>query len=145
MRTVGEVMEPELFCLALDTPLACAAAELAERGISGAPVCDPRGRVVGMLTKSDLVEVFGAPRDGRVAADIMTPMTLSVVADDPLERAIGLMAFEGVHRLLVVDALGNPRGIITSMDVLRELAGYGRTEARIMAVAPPPTASQAER
>jgi predicted transcriptional regulator len=136
MRKIRDVMERDVFCIAMEVPLERAAQELAGRGISGAPVCDPHRRVVGVLTKSDLVEAFRTPGDGRVAADVMTPMALSIRPEDLLDRAIKLMAFEGVHRLLVVDAGGCLQGIITSMDVLRELAGYGRTEGRIMAVAP---------
>lgn len=137
MRKVREVMERNVFWLATDAPLRFAADELAERDISGAPVCDADGRVVGVLTKSDLVQAFSSAPDVRVAADIMTPMALTIAPDDPLERAIQLMAFEGVHRLLVVSESGGLEGIVTSMDVLRELAGYGREEARILAVAPP--------
>lgn len=137
MRTIREVMEPNVFWLATDAPLRIAADELAERDISGAPVCDPSGHVVGVLTKSDLVEVFSSAPDARVAADIMTPLALTVKPDEPVERAIKLMAFEGVHRLIVVSESGTLEGIVTSMDVLRELAGYGRKEPPIIAVAPP--------
>jgi predicted transcriptional regulator len=137
MRTVREVMERDVFCVVMDMPLERAAQELAARDISGAPVCDPQGTVVGMLSKSDLVEAFGSAGHGRVAADIMTPMTLAVRPEEPLERAIKLMAFEGVHRLVVIDEHGSLQGIVTSMDVMREIAGYGRTEPRMMAVAPP--------
>lgn len=137
MRKIRDVMEPAVIWIAADAPLARAAEELAARDISGAPVCDPRGRVVGILSKSDLVEAFGSAGDGRTAADIMTPLALFVDPEDQLERAIGLMAFEGVHRLLVIDSKGALEGIVTSMDVLRELAGYGRAKPRIMAVALP--------
>jgi CBS domain-containing protein len=137
MRKVRDVMEANVFWLALDVPLAVAADELAERYISGAPVCDPTGRVVGVLSQSDLVQAYSQAPDERVAADIMTPLALSVAPDEPLERAIKLMAFEGVHRLIVVTPGGALAGIITSMDVLREIAGYGRAPPRIIAVAPP--------
>jgi hypothetical protein len=61
-----------------------------------------------------------------------------VSADDPLERAITLMmAPEGVHRLVVLEDR-RLAGIITAMDVLRELAGFGRRNSlRVIAVAPP--------
>lgn len=137
MRIIREVMEPKVFWIAMDAPLNRAADELAARDISGAPVCDPRGNLVGVLSKSDLTEVFSSQPDGRVAADIMTPLALTVEPDDSLERAIKLMAFEGVHRLLVVSRGGSLEGIITSMDVLRELAGYGRAGPRVMTVAAP--------
>jgi chloride channel protein, CIC family len=144
MRTIREVMEPAVFCLPEGAPLTRVAEELAARNISGAPVCGPDGEVVGIVSKSDLAEAFGAAGDGLVAADVMTPSPLAVAPTDPLERAIGLMAFEGVHRLLVRDRSGALLGIVTSMDVVRELAGYGRTASRIMAVAPPATTDDAK-
>lgn len=137
MRNIRDVMEANVFWLAADTPLGIAADELSKRDISGVPVCDPQGHVVGVLSKTDLVQAFNAAPDGRVAADIMTPIALTVKPDDSMDLAIKLMAFEGVHRLLVVSESGNLEGIITSMDVLRELAGYGRAAPRIIAVAPP--------
>ena len=137
MRKVGEVMESNVFSFAKDTPLGVVANELAARDISGAPVCDEHGRVLGVLSKSDIVQAFSSAPDVRVAADVMTPMALAVAREDPLERAIELMAFEGVHRLLVVSKEGALEGVVTSMDVMRELAGYGRAEPRIIAVAPP--------
>lgn len=110
MRKIREVMEANVFWLPMDSPRRIAADELAERDISGAPVCDPRGLVVGVLTKTDLVQAFSAAPDGRVAADVMTPLALTVKPDESLERAIKLMAFEGVHRLLVVSESGGLEG-----------------------------------
>jgi predicted transcriptional regulator len=54
----------------------------------------------------------------------------------PIEGAIRSMAFEGVHQLLVVDDDDRFVGVVTSMDILRELAGYPRKPARVFAVAP---------
>ena len=90
MRIIREVMEPNVFWIATDAPLSKAADELAAHDISGAPVCDPRGSVVGVLSKSDLTEAFSSQPDGRVAADVMTPLALTVDPDDSLEQAIKL-------------------------------------------------------
>jgi predicted transcriptional regulator len=137
MRKVRDIMEPDVFWLAADAPFERAAEALAERQISGAPVCEASGRVVGMFTKTDLAEYYGSANEARLVRDVMTPEVVSVHADDPIERAVRLMAFEGVHRLLVLD--GNRlEGIVTSMDVLRELAGFPRREHRVIAIAPPP-------
>ena len=137
MRKVRDIMEPNVFWLAADAPLERAAETLAERQISGAPVCDPDGKVVGMFTKTDLAEYYGSANEMRLVRDAMTPAIVSVRPDEPIERAVQLMAFEGVHRLLVLEG-ERLEGIITSMDVLRELAGFPRREHRVIAVAPPP-------
>lgn len=137
MRLVHEVMEPNVFWVAVDVPLERAAQELSSRQISGAPVCHPDGRLAGMLSMSDLTEFYGGAHELRLVREVMTPELFVVEPEAPLERAIELMAFEGVHRVLVVDREERLLGILTSMDILRELAGFPRERPRVFAVAPP--------
>ncbi len=137
MRTIRDIMEPDVFWIPSDMPLERAAQELASRQISGAPVCAPDGRIVGMLSTTDLTEFYGGAHELRLVRDVMMPELLAVGLDDPIDRAIRLMAFEGVHRVLVLDEDKHLHGIVTSMDVLRELAGFPRQPPRVYAVAPP--------
>jgi predicted transcriptional regulator len=67
----------------------------------------------------------------------MYPEVFSVAPEASVEDAIRMMAFEGVHRLVVLEASGQLVGVITSMDVLRSLAGLPRPGERVIAVAPP--------
>lgn len=136
MRIVREFMERNVVWFPVDMPVGRAADELSMRQIGGAPVCTPDGAIVGMLSKTDLVDVFGSAEDPRLVRDVMTPEILAIGADDPIESAVQLMAFEGVHRLIVRELDGSLAGIITSMDVLRALAGIPRAVPRIEAVAP---------
>jgi predicted transcriptional regulator len=137
MRTVGDVMDPHVFWLPTDMPLARAAQELAARQISGAAACLPDGKIVGVITLTDLTENYGGANESRLVRDVMTPEVLTVGQSEPLDRAIRLMAFEGVHRLVVLDDDEHLAGMLTSMDVLRELAGFPRQPPRAFAVAPP--------
>jgi predicted transcriptional regulator len=137
MRPVRDLMETDVFWVPTDMPLSNAARGLTERGVSGAPVCDAHGRVVGMLTKTDLVDFYGSANEERLVADAMTPEVLAVGPDDPAEQAVKLMAFEGVHRLLVLEG-DRLVGILSSMDILRELAGFPRSNRDTpIGVAPP--------
>ncbi|MCC6903394.1 MAG: CBS domain-containing protein [Polyangiaceae bacterium] len=123
-------MQKDVVCLWRDQTVAEAATVLDERGIGGAPVCDRDGKVLGILTKSDIAEC-AAREDLKLSVErAMMPEVISVGADEPLERAISIMAFEGVHRLAVLDAESRLAGLISSMDVLRELAGFGRLATR---------------
>jgi predicted transcriptional regulator len=133
---VREIMEPNVVWLPEDMPLKQAAEVLSERQIGGGPVCARDGKVVGMVSKTDLTEYYGSANEARLVRDVMTPETLAVDPEAPVERAIELMAFEGVHRLLVLDG-ESLAGIVTSMDVLRALAGFPRRGLRSVAVAPP--------
>lgn len=143
MTRVHDAMQPSVVWLMRDQSLQQAAVVLAEHDIGGAPVCDREGNVLGVLSKTDLTE-HAARHD--LAQSVERAMTTNVVyvdADEPLDRAISLMAFEGVHRLIVLDERAHLAGIITSMDVLRELAGYGRKASmRVIAVAPPDDSEQ---
>jgi predicted transcriptional regulator len=136
MRTTQDIMSTAVCTVTPDMRLARAAELLAENQVSGAPVCDRDGRVIGILSESDLTDAF-AGRHERTVADVMTPEVLSVRSDQPIGQAIRTMAFEGVHRLVVLDEKGLLRGIVTSMDILRELAGFEREDRRGTSVAPP--------
>lgn len=141
--TVSDVMTREIIALAPDTGLSTAARLFATRHITGAPVIDPNGRVLGVVTQSDLVDpdrersddeghsVYYSIADGRtfaqgeavvdqdgVVQDVMSPSVLAIGPRAPLLDAIREMVAEGVHRLLVADD-GKLIGILTSMDVLR--------------------------
>lgn len=125
-RAVRTIMEPDVFWVPVDMPLERAAEALTERRISGAVACTREGKVVGVITKTDLTESYAAGRSARVVADVMTSELLAVAPDDPVERAVQVMVFERVHRLLVVDSAGALAGVVTSMDILRELVGLPR-------------------
>jgi predicted transcriptional regulator len=133
---VADIMSRDVVSLSPEMDLRAAAATLAEHQISGAPVCSQEGRLVGTLSATDLVERQATSEGPAHVGDVMTPAVVSIGAGDSVQRAIEAMAFEGVHRLIVVEE-GRLVGIVTSMDVLRELAGYSRADDRVIAVAPP--------
>jgi predicted transcriptional regulator len=137
VRRVKDIMATDVWSVTVDTSLAEAAALLDERQVTGVPVMSRRGEVVGMLSRTDLVARYGSDPSAPSAGDAMTAEVLSVRPDDLIDEAARLMAFAEVHRLLVLDDAREVVGIVTSMDVLRELAGYPRRSERVLAVAPP--------
>jgi CBS domain-containing protein len=88
--------------------------------LSGAPVVDDEGVPVGFVSKTDLVRHGVTPE--RHVSDIMTPMSLTVHEDQSVSKASALMAYEGIHRLPVVDGSGRVVGLLSSLDVLHWLA-----------------------
>jgi CBS domain-containing protein len=107
-----------------------AVALLTDKGFSAAPVIDEAGRPVGVLSTSDLVahvreQVHGdkpAMREDRARArDLMTPVVFSVRPDTPADRVVQEMVALKVHRLFVVDGDGILIGVISGLDVLRQL------------------------
>ena len=122
---VGDVMTRDVVSVTSETPLKDVAAMLVERGISGLPVCDADGAVVGVLSEADLlVKQGGAPeRSGglfawlvetasapdlaklraHTAGEAMTAPAVTVETDSPVSEAARTMVSLGVNRLPVVE------------------------------------------
>lgn len=113
--------------------------------ISGAPVTDAGGKVIGIVTKTDLIrrcaegtadippaylfEVLGEqtaeeewseiiPEPLVCVEDFMTEDPVTVPPDLSVAEVARLMYDRRIHRVVVVDAEKYPLGIITSMDML---------------------------
>ncbi|NUQ77470.1 MAG: CBS domain-containing protein [Polyangiaceae bacterium] len=123
MLLVRDIMTKSVLTLAKDTPLSDAATTLSNMGVSGAPVCDEGGRVIGVFSKSDIVNKLadGTPASELTVGSLMTNHVFSVRAGDPLKTAVWLMVFENVHRLMVIGDDGRLAGILTPMDVLKAI------------------------
>ncbi|MBI3304531.1 MAG: CBS domain-containing protein [Deltaproteobacteria bacterium] len=102
-----------------ETTLAEAARELARLEISGLPVVDAAGQVVGILTESDLLNaLLGSTA---VETPIHTLMTAPVVTVDeftPADSIIRLLRERRFHHLPVTRQ-GVVVGLITPQEVIR--------------------------
>lgn len=88
---------------------------MARYKISGVPVTDADGRLVGILTNRDLR--FESDT-GRTIADLMTKERLVTVPEGTdLHAAKQLLHEHKIEKLLVVDADGNLKGLITVKDI----------------------------
>lgn len=123
MLLVSDIMTRSVLTLASGTPVVEAAMTLSNMSVSGAPVCDEKGRLVGVFSKSDIAaKLGGEPLTNDVTVgDLMTTLVFAVRPTDPLKTAIWLMVFENVHRLMVTDASEQLVGIVTPMDVCKAI------------------------
>ncbi|QUS35084.1 IMP dehydrogenase [Falsirhodobacter algicola] len=100
--------------LRADQTLADAKALQARYNVTGFPVVDDTGRVVGIVTN----------RDMRFASDDRTPVSVMMTGDnlailqEPADRgaAISLMKARRIEKLLVTDAAGKLTGLLTLKD-----------------------------
>jgi predicted transcriptional regulator len=122
-------MTREVVSLAGDAPLSVAAWRLASEAVSGAPVRDARGNLIGVLSKSDLVDLMREPGNATRVQDAMTPAVWAVHPDAPAIEAVELMVAKGIHRVVVVRGPAMLEGIVTSMDVMRALSEGGQFHA----------------
>lgn len=111
-----DIMRKRVVCLSPETTLAAAAALFSKRGISGAPVVSAEGRLLGVLSRTDM-----AGRDGALRAEqAMTPWAVSLEEDTPVRELASQMLAKRIHRIMITRN-GEIRGIVTSMDMLRAL------------------------
>jgi CBS domain-containing protein len=148
-QTVAELMNRDLLTVTPTTPLSEAIHLLVDRQISGLPVVDEAGKLVGVLSESDLMwrekgldrplylmfldsVIYlqnPAERDrdlhkvlGQTVGEVMTAGAISIAADATLPTAARIMHDKKIHRLPVVDAEDRPIGIITQGDIVRAIA-----------------------
>lgn len=110
--------------LAPDTDLLDAVRVLVDRRISGAPVVDERGNLVGVLTEGDflkaaLVAGYQGERGGRVA-EYMTREVEAVHANDSL-LDVAMRFVETKYRRYPVVEDNRLVGIVGRRDVLRAI------------------------
>lgn len=120
---VKDVMTDTVVTLRSDAPIDEAWQRLHGMGVTGAPVVDAKGRVVGVVSNHD----FSDPRRRRTSEqgavdDIMTRIAYAVRTNDPISSAVRLMIDENIHRVLVVNDDGTLAGIVVPIDILRALA-----------------------
>lgn len=148
-RSVHELMNPDVMCLAPKTTVREAEQMLARRGVSGAPVVDERGRPVGVISQTDLVRHQSArvtaAQTGRFYTDVddyrdlldlpvdrsdtpveqlMSRQVFSVTRDTGAASAANIMRERRIHRLIVTDR-GLVVGVVTSLDLLRIVEELG--------------------
>jgi CBS domain-containing protein len=127
--TVDEVMTPDPITIRADAPLSAAARLMEESEISGVPVVDEHGLLVGVLAESDLVRARATEHlwsrwPGLTVRHLMHTPVLTADGSMSLEEAATLMERAHVHRLVVVGAdQQTPVGIISTSDIVRAMVG----------------------
>jgi CBS domain-containing protein len=114
------IMSRDVTCVSPDLPVGMLAHLLEDTGYSGAPVVDDDDVLVGMVSQSDLLA--GASRAARTVRDLMMPIAFSMNEHAPVGAVAAMMAYEGVHRVPVVDDDGRVVGLVSALDVVRWVA-----------------------
>jgi predicted transcriptional regulator len=124
MLRIKDIMTVNLYIVDVDASAEEAAWGLTRRHIGGAPARDATGNLVGVLSKSDLVNPEPAQwiKGEATVGDLMNPDVVSLYADDPAMAAVDEMAKRDIHRIVVLDKESKPAGIVTPMDVVRALS-----------------------
>jgi CBS-domain-containing membrane protein len=148
MLQARDIMTREVITVSTETPVSQLSKILEHRNIGGLPVVDADGRLVGIVTQSDLVDrvrelelppavnildfhfylqipshLFKRVEKmlGTTVADVMTANPITVSPDTPVSQVAALMAKQRIHTLPVMEG-GKIAGIIGKMDLVRALA-----------------------
>lgn len=140
-----DVMTPEPVCVEPATTIRELARVFEENGVSGVPVVDQQGRVIGVVSKTDLIrrcaegtdeippaylfEVLSEqgeeeetseviPEPLICVEDFMTEDPLMVLPEVSVLTVAKLMHEKRIHRVIVADDERFPVGIITTLDLL---------------------------
>jgi CBS domain-containing protein len=149
---VKEVMTPNVVCIGADEPVLKAARLMLQNRISGLPVIDKDGELVGIVTEGDFLRrselgtqrqrpkwlefIVGPGRlaqeytqsSGRKVEEIMTPDPRTIGEDETLEAVVDTMERHHVKRLPVTRG-GRVVGIISRANLMHALASLTRDVA----------------
>ena len=108
---------------------------LRERQVRAVGVVDAIGKLVGVVSHSDISNRVAAenkcPAWMRVS-EIMTRDLVTVSPDLPLDECLRRMEKHGIYHLLVVDAAGAFRGMISVTDLLEVFASDQKARADML-------------
>ena len=128
VATVGDLMTPHPIVIPDGAPAAEAVRLLEENEISGLPVVDADGMLMGCISEADVVRVRASERLWQRwpelrARHVMHAPALTADPAMTLEEAARLMEAAHVHRLIVVgEDQATPIGIFSTSDLVRALA-----------------------
>ncbi len=147
-ETARDIMNPQVITLQEQLSVSEAATFLVDHEISGAPVIDGQGNLVGVVSLTDIAQVtsegpteqpdfymrgweYKLDRDelnqihvrdeGLSVSDIMTPTVFTIPDDTPVAEIAKTMIAGRVHRLFVTEG-DEVVGIIATLDLLKVLA-----------------------
>lgn len=92
------------------------------RMISGAPVVEADGTVVGVLSRSDLLSSMARQDDFEATqvCERMTPFVFHARPEQTAVQLLEMMTTSRIHRVVVVDESNRPVGIVTTLDLLQD-------------------------
>ncbi|MHB8150335.1 MAG: CBS domain-containing protein [Desulfobulbia bacterium] len=144
---IAEIMTRQVITVLPTTPLAEAAARMAKHHITGLPVVQEDGTVVGILSERDFFRNMGDGSQtscmaliadslasggcpalcirGTTAGEIMTTPVITVLETALLQEAGTLMREKGINRIPVTNTKNRLLGILTRSDLMHAFPDKG--------------------
>ena len=127
---VADVMTMDPITVGVDATVEAAEQLLAAYRISGLPVVDAAGHLVGVLSRTDLFleggvtlsQLVRGRASGLRVGEVMSSPPLTVGLSATLAEAARIMRDERVHRLVVVNEQDEPIGVLSATDYVTLIA-----------------------
>jgi CBS domain-containing membrane protein len=145
--TAREIMTREVVAVRPDTLLAEVAEAMGNRGISGVPVVDAAGQVLGVISEKDFLTHMGVaepknflvlvasclqsqgcvalPVKQRLAADLMSSPAVTVGPETSVKEIAALFTAKGINRVPVTDPAGRLLGLVSRGNIVKAAMGGG--------------------
>lgn len=127
---VAELMQRNVRTVSDEATVAEAILTLADGHISGLPVVDSTGRMIGVVSSSDVLVAEAETDDaaarqrlieGTAVREIMTPRPYTIRPEADVREAAQQMLYAEVHRLFVTEG-DEVVGVISTSDIVRAVA-----------------------
>jgi CBS domain-containing protein len=121
---VADVMTIDPIVVSADAPVEEAARLFHGFSVSGLPVVDQAGSLVGVISQTDLIALYDSAigrliraRDsGLRVGQLMSSPAITIRMTGSLRDAARSMRDNHVHRLVALDETGRPVGVISASD-----------------------------
>jgi CBS domain-containing protein len=120
-KTVYDIIKDrkEIYCISNQTTVAEAARYLKDRGIRATGVCNLSGKIMGVVSQSDISDKVVAenyrPSEVSVQAIASTNL-IKITPETEIKEAMRIMQEDGVYHLIVEDAAGKFLGMVSMRD-----------------------------
>jgi CBS domain-containing protein len=122
-RLVGDYMSLPAVVVAVDDLVHRAETLLAEHHVSGLPVVDSMGAIVGVVSRTDLLgesprvsALVRGHADRLLVGELMSSPAITVSITTTLRDAARIMRDARIHRVVVVDEAARPVGVLSASD-----------------------------
>ncbi|HET7621878.1 MAG TPA: CBS domain-containing protein [Gemmatimonadaceae bacterium] len=130
---VADLMHTDLSTVPPDAPISDVVQAMADGHVSGLPVVDSDGKVLGVVTATDVLQAAAEQEDRKArttlfehttARDLMTPGAVTIEPDADVRQAAQRMLYGEVRRLFVEEK-GRLVGVLSQTDIAHAM-GSGR-------------------
>ncbi|HET9950073.1 MAG TPA: CBS domain-containing protein [Longimicrobiales bacterium] len=127
---VADLMRTDVYSVPADAPVRDAVTMMADAHVSGLPVVDGAGKVIGVITATDVLQAEAELEGGRAREQLFTDTAVRelmsspphlLAPDDDVRAAAQSMLYAEVRRLFVAEE-GELVGVISQTDIVDALA-----------------------